>query len=453
MGLDFRIQDFAYPLAIMKQKSFFDKTQWWGLRELESYQLGRLKTVLVQASEHVPYYRDLFRHYGLKPSDICSFADFKKVPFLTKNIIQHDGDLLVADNADQFKPRWVSTSGTTGGRIKLCMDKSSNILEFVYYWRFWGWAGYRLGDTFAEISAERFLPFEKNKGRFFEYQPLGRRLLLNSLLLSKANAARYVKILNKFKPKFLKGLASNLYALALMVGEQCGDGIYFEAVFSQGENLLKYQREKIEKTFSCKIHDSYGHMERTVTISECPKGNYHVNMDYGLLEIEPVNDIDVAGGLNGDEYVGEIVGTGLHNYAMPLIRYRTGDWVKVRRNPEECPCGRKFPTVLSVLGRDTDIIVTPDGRMITALYVAFDRTPGILKGQIIQEARDALLVRVAVSHVDEKKLVCDLEKNIRYFTGEAVRIRIELWDLAQFPSAGKFKNVISEIKSENCDAK
>ncbi len=453
MGLDFKIKDFAYPFAILRQKRIFDKTQWWSVSELEAYQFGKLKAILRHAYDHVPYYRDLFQQYSLRLSDICSLDDIKKIPCLTKNTIQHSGNLLVAHNIKKFNPHWVSTSGTTGGQIKLCMDKYANTLEFAYYWHFWGWAGYRLGDAFAEISAEHFLPYEKNRTRFFEYQPLFRRLLLNSLLLSEKSSEQYIKCFRKFKPKFLKGLASNLYALALLIGENHYHGICFKAIFSQGENLLKSQREKIEKTFSCKVHDSYGHMERTVTISQCPKGNCHINMNYGLLEIEPVYNAEVAGGLQADEYIGEVIGTGLYNFAMPLIRYRTGDWVKVKHNPEKCPCGRHFPTVLSILGRESDIIVTPDGRMITALYVVFDRTPGILRGQIIQEERDSLLVRAAVSNGYEGKAVFELEKNIRNFTGETVRIRIELQDLSQFQTPGKFKNIISKVNPVIRDAK
>jgi len=325
------------------------------------------------------------------------------------------------------------------------MDKFSNALEFAYYWRFWGWAGYRLGDTFAEMSAQHFTPHEENSDRFYDFQPLIRRVMVNSLLLSQENVDGYVKLFRKFKPKFLKGLPSNLYALALLLKEKKEQGVAFKAVFSQGENLLKYQRDLIEATFSCKVYDFYGHMERTVTISECPKGNYHINMDYGLLEIEPVHNAEVAGGLLEDEYVGEVIGTGLYNFAMPLIRYRTGDWVKVKKNPTKCPCGRNFPTVVSILGRDSDIIVTPDGRMITALYVVFDRTPGILCGQIVQKEDGELIVKiVARRHGNEESLRRAIEAQIRSFVGKAMRLSIVFSKPEDFIGNGKFKGIISE---------
>lgn len=445
MGLDFRIRDFAYPLSILKFKRAFDRNQWLSVDELEKYQFSRLKKILDHSCRHVPYYRDLFRQNNLLPADFKSLQDLKKLPTMTKKTIQKCTDRLQTDDIRKYHPRWVETSGTTGGQIKLCMDKTSNALEFTYYWRFWGWAGYRMGDLFAEMSAQHFTPYVENKGRFYEYQPMIRRIMVNSLLLSRDNAGEYVKFFRKFRPKFLKGLPSNLYVLALLVDGIQNHDVNFKAVFSQGENLPGYQRRLIEKVFGCKVYDFYGHMERAVTISECPAGSYHVNMDYGILEIEPVPDAEVAGGLEEDEYIGEVIGTGLYNFAMPLIRYKTGDWVKVRKNPNKCPCGRNFPTVVSILGRDSDIIITPDGRAITALYVAFDQTPGIRFGQIVQKSMDKLLVRIVPEGMDKKDTEARLSSCLSGFLGNGMSYEYEYLTVTDIKNGEKFKSVVSKI--------
>jgi phenylacetate-CoA ligase len=56
---------------------------------------------------------------------------------------------------------------------------------------------------------------------------------------------------------------------------------------------------------------------------------------------------------------GELVVTPLYNYASPLVRYRSGDFVE-RGQP--CPCGRTLPTIGRVVGRREHMFQFPDGR-------------------------------------------------------------------------------------------
>ena len=59
--------------------------------------------------------------------------------------------------------------------------------------------------------------------------------------------------------------------------------------------------------------------------------------------------------------VGEIVATGLLNDAMPLIRYRVGDYAAWAVN-EKCPCGNSNPVIKNLEGRLDDYLLTSDGR-------------------------------------------------------------------------------------------
>jgi phenylacetate-CoA ligase len=328
--------------------------------------------------------------------------------------------------------------------MEFYVDKPSNVLEFVFYWRYFGWGGYRLGSRFAELSAEFFMPFEKYKKTFGHFQPIGNRLMLNSLALSPDTVQRYVNLLKKYRPRFIKGLPSSLYCLARMLDEQGCSGFPCRAVFSQGENLPEYQRTLIERIFNCRVFDYYGHMERTAAITQCEQGSYHVHMDYALMEFEKTSRVQ-AGPMPEDEYIAEVIGTSLHNLSMPLIRYRTGDYVRLKKNPAPCPCGRGFPTVEAIMGRDCDVIRTPDGRFITAIYVAFDRTPGIDFGRIIQDREDRLIIRVCIQSADKEPVKENLRYNIECFTGKSMHISIEEIDPNEREAigAGKMKVVSS----------
>jgi phenylacetate-CoA ligase len=106
-------------------------------------------------------------------------------------------------------------------------------------------------------------------------------LLLNSLFFSVDNVAEYAEILRKYRPRFLKGTASALYYFAFFFKQKGIADIAFEGAFATGEQLMPSQRRLIEEVFHGKVYDSYGHMERTVAISECPHGGFHINPEYG----------------------------------------------------------------------------------------------------------------------------------------------------------------------------
>ena len=450
MSIDFRIRDFAYPLSILKLKRTFDKNQWLNEDALYEYQSAKLRQIISHAYHNVPYYRKLFRENNIIPSDIQTVRDLKNIPYLTKDLLRDNFDSLVARNAKQYKPSLLSTSGSTGGKVHFYVDKPSNVLEFVYYWRLWNWAGYKLGDTFATLSSEDFVYTNKQRKATFYFNALTRELSMNAMIFSRKYRDEIMGIFKEFTPLFLKAHPLNLYMLALVFKEKEDPGISFKAIFSQGGDLLPYQRDLIEKVFSSRIFDCYGHMERTVAISQCPSGMYHIHLDYGITELEEPGLPLVN---NNDEYtcIREIVGTSLHNFSMPLIRYKTGDFVKLKRSPEKCSCGRSFPTINSVIGREQDLVVTRDGRKIAGIPSAFNHTPGIIMGQIIQEKIDQLLVRIVCVSEDPDNTDRILLGHLKNFFGDDSEIKIEHTTIEGIRKNqyGKFKTVVSNVWQEN----
>lgn len=449
MGINFRIRDFAYPFSILKLKKVFDRNQWLDAEALSQYQSARLRQIITHAYYNVPYYQKLFKENNIVPGDIQTVKDLKNIPCLTKDQLRLNFNSLLARDAKKYRPTLLFTSGTTGGKINFYTDKTSNVLEFVYYWRFWGWGGYKLGDTFASLSSEDFIYNERNREVMYHFHPLTRQLTVNATFFSHKYLEEIIGIFRKFKPIFLKGSPLNLYLLALAFSGKRDHGISFKAIFSQGENLPQYKRELIESVFSCRVFDSYGHMERTVAISQCLHGTYHVHADYGIAEFEEPRIAFTSEG-DGDTVVREIIGTSLHNFSMPLIRYRTGDFARVKDSPEKCSCKRGFPTVVSIVGREMDIVITPDRRTVAGLSSVFSRTPGIIMGQIIQEKINHLLVKIVCVSEDADDTDRTLTHYVRNFVGDEMKIEIEHTTIEGIKkdNFGKFKPVISNISQE-----
>ncbi len=447
MSIDFKISDFFYPVSLLKLKSFFDKSQWFSPEEMKAYQEKRLRQIVLHAVQNVPYYRELFENLHLKAEDIRSLEDLKQIPILTKETLASQFQRLQALNRARYRPQVLHTSGTTGRQLAFLEDRHSNVLEFVYYWRSWGWAGYRLGDRFASFASPYFMKhFDQAKPVNHAFKRALGWLLLSGLSLSYEKIDGYTDLMRRYKIKFLQGMPSELYYFSLFLRERKIKDLHFKAVFSAGEILLPYQRKTIESVLKSPVYDAYGHMERTVAISECPARSLHVHSDYGILERV---DIKPAGA-DKNLKMASILGTTLYNFSMPLLRYDVGDNVEFEEEAESCVCGRGLPVVKRIAGRRNDVIVTPEGQIIPCLFLVFDEAPNIVMGQFVQEEVESLRIRIVRSPAYTTENETELLANVRKFTGSKIRLYVEYTDTEELMaySPGKFQVMVSKLGKE-----
>jgi phenylacetate-CoA ligase len=155
--------------------------------------------------------------------------------------------------------------------------------------------------------------------------------------------------------------------------------VALRAAIVSGDTLLPEMRANIEQFFQCKCFDHYGQSEGVAMAMECPNGHMHVIPEAGILEI--VRE-DGSPCLPGE--TGEIVATGLLNDAMPLIRYRVGDYAAWAED-QKCACGNSQPIIANLEGRVDDYVVTSTGRRIGRL-AGFRRSPRIHSAQFVQDS-------------------------------------------------------------------
>lgn len=214
-----------------------------------------------------------------------------------------------------------------------------------------------------------------------------------------------------------------------------------KAVFTSSETLHDTQRQAIEAAFHAPIFDFYGHAERVIFAAECHvHDGKHLAEDFGFVEI-----VDDRGEPVPEGEHGYLVGTSLHNRAMPMIRYRTGDVSRII--PGDCPCGRTHRRIVSVTTKAEDIVLTPDGRLISPSILTHPFKPfhGLRASQIIQESVDRIRVRLVPSESfdepDREKLRLALEERL----GPGMSIEFEIVDEIPREASGKFRWVISRI--------
>ena len=76
----------------------YDKSQWYSVNQLKAQQRNKLEKLLLHAEKNVPYYRRIFRDYGLTAKELCTHRNFNKLPCLTKDIINKSKDSIVASS-------------------------------------------------------------------------------------------------------------------------------------------------------------------------------------------------------------------------------------------------------------------------------------------------------------------------------------------------------------------
>jgi len=304
-----------------KTYKFLKKSQWWSKEQLEEYQLEQLSKLLNHAYENVPYYRRVFDERGLKPGDIKDLNDLQKLPLLTKELVRENLDDLKARNYSDDKFEAVRSSGSTGEPAVFYYEKGiSHAIEWAFMKTQWDRVGYHFRDKCVILRGH--VVDSARQEKFWETALFRRWLVMSSFHLRDDTLPNYIEKIRKFRPKFIQAYPSTITIIAKFMKKNNIDSFpTVKAILCGSENLYPWQRELLEEVFQCKVYSWYGMSEHVVLAGGCEfDSHYHLFPEYGIAEL-----IDVDGNPVTKENLGEIVGTCLHNYIFPLIRYRTND--------------------------------------------------------------------------------------------------------------------------------
>jgi len=387
--------------------------------EMRQTAASELRRLLRFAAHEIPYYRSL-------PG---ASEDLSTWPILEKSRIQAEPlQFLPGGRPDaRFVP--LHSSGTTGAPLTVYCTAEAYQTEMAFRWRHKGWAGLSFGARGAYVAGHAVVSPGRSKPPFWAHDPAENRLLLSSYHISDETAPFYLAALERFAPQFLHGYPSALHLLALAALRH-GSAIRPRAVFTGSETLLAGQRETIRRAFDARVFNWYGQTELTCNIVECERGRLHARSDYGFLEV--LED-------------GSMVCTGLNNLAMPLIRYRTGD--RVRLGAGTCECRRPFPLVEEIEGRVEDYVVTPEGYLVGRLDHLFKGIAGVREAQIVQRERSALILRVVREEAYTERDEGHIREEARKRVGPLMRIVFEYPARIERGAGGKFRFVVSELSS------
>ena len=414
------------------------RTEWLSAEELEADQSARLRRLVSHCEERIPYYRDLFSELGLAAADIAHEGDLKKLPVLEKEEIRRAPERFCVDGSSRgLLAR--TTGGTTGTPLRYFVTPEAVQFNYaIYEARFRNWAGVSFGERMSSMNGRVIVPSHQSGPPYWRRNYAFNQQYLSIYHLTPENLPSYVKAMSKFQPAVIVGYPSAVHLLAthILASEQQGV-ITPKAVLLSSETLFPWMRSDIEQAFQCRVFDGYSQGELTIFISECPAGSMHISPDCGVVEFVRI------------EGETELVATGLSNFGMPLLRYRTRD-VAEQGDGSDCACGRKLPTIRKLVGRADDLVMTPDGRSVGAapMSLAFQSIPGIRESQVRQttiESVDVDIVTVDGAREPDQGIEAALLRELRARLGPALQIAINRVDRIERTGAGKRQLIVSTL--------
>ena len=376
------------------------------------------------------------------PATIARERSLQKLPLLQRATITQQVQRLRATNisADRFVPN--GTGGSTGEPLRFFDDREKAGWSDAAAWRSHRWYGVDVGDRCAYLwgSAFDLSRFQGLNGRL-------RARALNLLMLpawelSERTASKFWTQLADFKPRLLLGYAGAVYEWARLLGEHREPITGLRAIVVSAETLYDDWRKVIERCFRVPVYNRYGGRDIHFVAQECPKRQgLHINSENVLVEIvrdgQPVQPGEL----------GEIVVTRLDNFAMPFIRYRSGDLGVMASLPVSvdalCHCLEKSKVGVQ------DAIVTADGRIVSGLFFAhmMKDCPDVREFQIHQLALDRLLIAIVLQGTQRFSSRERIERLVRHYMGSDTQIEFEIRDEIPFTPSGKRRITVSHLRS------
>jgi phenylacetate-CoA ligase len=164
--------------------------------------------------------------------------------------------------------------------------------------------------------------------------------------------AKQVEWLQGLGEVYLNTFPSNALAIARYVARNPETKPQLLAILTAGEPLTDEIRRQCTEHLGCSCIDLYSSAECGLITCDCPVSNVtHIQSELCRVEILDRNNKPARVGAWG-----RLIVTPLYNFAMPLIRYDTGDLVCIA---SPCDCGRNHQAIERGMGRPSNMFYLP----------------------------------------------------------------------------------------------
>jgi phenylacetate-coenzyme A ligase PaaK-like adenylate-forming protein len=427
--------------ALLERRFLEPELETASRAELEALQEARILELVPYAWENSAFYRELWSNAGVRPSDIRSLHDFTtKIPTFEKADTQafrdRTGDpfggLLCMRLAELSS--CTATSGTTGDPELIAESWDvAPPLPMVTARDLWE-LGLRPGDR-VMMSAGSFRNFWDEYFSLMGLVPI----FVDSWI---GQGATVLRAIEKYRPVYMQ-----LHLQAILEFERLEADHDLRSIFASMKGVA-FAGQPMGQVLARKVREEWGlEVFKYTSAGDTGTAWEHREHDgYTLWEdtvfpecLEPGSTTPVR---DGD--VGELVATDLDNLAGPLIRYRSGDLVRLTREP--APSGRSHARMWVVGRKGEETLVTGRAIVVSEVWTAIEELPELSDGmfQIIRHSPKMDRLRLRVGYAPER--TSDL-------AGLEGRLRVQLEDRLQVPCDPELVTVDDLLKRTSSVAK
>jgi phenylacetate-CoA ligase len=408
--------------------------------EILAFQARRLRQLVRHCFERVPYYRDLFQRTGLHPDQIRGLDDLSRIPLTARADLQFlEPKNICAAGVDPESLLVRRTSGSSGAPLTVRRRWFEERLLLALRLR----TGRRLGVNCREARVV-IDQLSTGKGRKMGLQNTAwqnRLGIFPKFFLNwQLPIDELVRQIQEVGPATIAGPPSVLSWVADELTPQHRECIRPRFVGIGGESHTPAMGRQIERGFGAPLLEFYGSHEFVLIAVRLPDHDEFQVFGEAVI-VELLREDGTPAG-PGEE--GELVGTALHSFAMPFLRYRLADLVRRASSDDAHPlsCLR----LSRIVGRTVDRFVLAGGRYVHPYVVARllrDEERWLRRFQLIQCERNRLRVRIVPYIEPDAAALEAARRKVQAVFPEPVDVDIELVTELPPTSTGKFYPYVS----------
>ncbi len=430
-----KLGDFLTGSEVMYQLKIQRKYNYFNNDELEKNQIKKLSEILNHSITTCKAYKNI------ENLNCDGLTLLKKFPIINKHDLVKNCDYFLSNKFKKEKLIKYETSGSSGIRTVVYVDKKEQSIFRAILINWWEWNGYRFGSPIFQTGISPKRGFLKTIKDF-----LFSTIYIDAFSIGEEEIVRKLKSIKSRTDYFLFGYASSLYVIA-QIAKKHNINVKFKMAMSQGDKLFDHYKLLIEEVFKTQVVEDYGCNEGIMVGQKKDLPFYYLYSPSVYMEI--LNDSDLP--VNDGE-IGRVIITKLDGYAMPLIRYDTGDlaiMLPKYKYPQKRDLG--FPLIEKVIGRNTDIIKTPEGNtlIVHTFTGIFEFYKEIYQFQIVQEKTDEITINYIKSDSYNSQILPIIERDIKSKAKTNMRINWSNVNKIEPSKSGKPQLIINRLVGQS----
>lgn len=356
------------------------------VQDLVLHQARRAEVMVRHARSHAPFYADSLAAV-FDANDVLDLSRWQEMPILSTQEARANAVALKAREVPAFAGEVMQdqTSGSSGEPFHFLRSTAAVNADSANSLRIFLDHGFDTDGRFADLRIDIAGSASYPEGDLRRDWSFGQGSGDYAILDINTPLADQIEWLIRMQPAILFTWATNARAIALMF-EAVGERLPLTGLATSAELCTAAVRADCRRIFGIDPVDILGARELGILAWRCHAGpHYHLAAESAFIEVIGDDGTPAKAGETG-----QLVATSLYNFHMPLIRYATGDYVRLADG--KCPCGRTLPALSAILGRDRNRLRL-SGRALAFPSMpesALDALIGPLQWQLIQTAPERI---------------------------------------------------------------